>query len=722
MKVSQKILALMVAMAAGAAGAAGTTAGTVITNQANATFTDPATGVAVTAPVVSNTVSTTVTPVPNFTITPNDVGPGATQDQPYAPYDKTGAIPGSQQAFQYVVTNSGNTPVTVNLDKQNRTDTTVTGLAYYLDADGSGTLTAGDTLLTDTNGDGLVDTGSVAPDAVVKVLQVYTVPAAATPGAFYGADPVGTAKYDPAFKPGNAVPTTTSTTVVPNPGTGTGTLTDLDNFNRVLVYTPTVTLGPIDANSPGGTTPVAGGPTDGQTNPPSSATPGGTQPAYADPTAPGTLIGVAGSVQKAYPPADAETTTPDKVTFVNSITNSGTLTDSFFLLPPDLTGQPNVVVTYLDSAGNPLPLVTNPADGKQYPQVQNVAPGTTVNFRVVVTYPDTDGATPPVSPVIINVPIDSASDSDVTPNATATDSIYPPVLQFGDSTAALGTTATPAPDQVVSPGTAAGLTPANNGDSSAIFPMDLANVGGYDEAYKLSGSVVVPLVGGGSTTVLVKYYIDTNADGIPDTLLPVSGGVYTSPVVVAGTEQKVWAVVDIPTNAQATVANGTSTPLLVSQQAVGVTSGIIRKDNNDTVSIAPVGTVALTKSVDKPSAKPGQDLTYTIVAKNGYNTTVKNFIMRESDGGPTNVFANSVFKSVFAAPIAPATGTVLYRFNGPTGTTPFGWQASATPAIPLANVTSVEVALDTDANGIIDTNDTIPANGQLTETLVVTIK
>ncbi|WP_424951279.1 hypothetical protein [Deinococcus sp.] len=734
MKLNQKVFALLVALAAGAAGAAGTTAGTVIQNTASALYTDPATNATVTTPAVSNTVSTTVNAVPNFTITPNDVGPGATQNQPYAPYDKTGVLPGSQQVFQYTVTNTGNTPVTVDLSTQNRTDTTVTGVAYYLDTNNNGTYEPGtDTPLTDTNGGGVVDTGSIAPDGTVKILQVYTVPAAATPGSFYGADPVGTGKYDPAYKPGNPTPTATSITVVPDPATGTGTLTDNDNFNRVLVYTPTVTAGPIDANGPGGTTPVGGGTTDGQQNPPSGSTPGGTQPTYNDPTNPAVIIGVSGSVQKAYPPADAETTNPDKVTFVNSITNSGSVTDSFFLLPP--AGLPaGVTVAYLDAAGNPLPLVTN-TDGVQYPQIQNVAPGTTVNFRVIVTYPDTDGATPPTSPINVIVPIDSASDADVNPNATTTDTIYPPVLQFGDSTPALGTSPTPAPDQLVVPGTTPTLVTTNTADSTAIFPMDLANVGGYDESYKLTsyatvptatagslpqpGLVLVTLTDGSKVYVPIKYYTDTNADGNPDTLLTTdASGNYISPVVTAGTEQKVFAVINLPANAAATTANGTSTPLLVYQTATGTVSGIVRSDNNDTVSIAPTGTIAITKTVDKASAKPGQDLTYTIVAKNGYNATVKNFILKEADGTGTNIFANSYFKSVSVAVTAPATGTVFYRFNGSANP----WQSSATPTVPLTSVTSVEVALNTNGDTTIDGNDTIPANGQFTVTLVTTVK
>jgi hypothetical protein len=719
---NQKVLALMVALAAGVAGATGTTAGTVINNQATATFTDPSTNLPVVTPQVSNIVSTTVTPVPSFTVlsTGSSLNDTGGQDRPVAGYDRVGVLPGSQQVFAYTVKNTGNTPVTVNMTTQLRTDNAVTGVAYYLDVNGNGSLDAGDTLLTDTNGDATVDTASIAPDASVNILQVYTVPTTAVGGTYYGADPVGNAKYDPNYAPGNATPTTTSTATV--------TGSDTDNFNRVLVYTPSVTSGSIDDNGPGGTTPTtppATGTTDGVTPPSVKPTPGGPNPAYADPTNPATVIAVVANVQYAYPLADAEKVTDDKVTFVNSVTNGGTATDSFFLYPP--TGLPaGTAVTYLDSAGNALPLVNNPADGKTYPQLVNVAPGTTVNFRVVVTYPDTDGATPPPGTITINVPIDSASDSDALPNTTATDVIYAPVLQFGDSTPGTqGTSPTPAPNTVVRPGTPTGLNATDSTDSTAIFPMDLANVGGYAETYKLAGSVTVPVTGGGAPVVVaVRYY--TGSGGNPTTLLAVDGsGNYISPSVTPGTEQIVYAVIDIPANAAATFTNGTTAPLLVFQQATGSTSGIIRNDNNDNISVAPVGGANPTKSVDKNTAKPGEDLTYTIIGKNGFNTPLLNYVIKEADGTGTgtgastspkaNIFANSVFKTV-GATVSGATGTVLYRFNGGA------WQTSAVPTIALNTVSSVEVGLDTNGDTNMTSADSLPISGQLTETLVMTLK
>ncbi len=53
---------------------------------------------------------------------------------------------------------------------------------YYDDTDGSGTLTAGDTLLTDTDGDGLPDTGPVAAGATMSVLIAYDIPTSAAGG------------------------------------------------------------------------------------------------------------------------------------------------------------------------------------------------------------------------------------------------------------------------------------------------------------------------------------------------------------------------------------------------------------------------------------------------------------------------------------------------------------------------------------------------------------
>ncbi|ADV68585.1 hypothetical protein [Deinococcus maricopensis] len=699
-----RTLALMVALAAAQALAAGTPAGTTITNTATATFTDPANPGGPSGTATSNTVQATVLPRPDFTVTPNDLGtPGQPdQDAPIPQYDRVGVLPGSQQAFGYTVTNTGNTPVLVDLRTLNRTDTTVQAPTYYLDVNADGLFTPGtDTPLTDTDGNGVPDTGLLQPDQTVRILQVYTVPANATPGTFFGASPNASGQYDPNFTPGG---TATPTTPIPNPTTGTGLLTDADNFNRVLVFTPTASVDPVDADP---ATPGQQDPT-----PPNPATP----PTYTDPNplvpAAPTRIEVIGDEQNAYPPADPDTAN-DRVTFLNSVTNGSAQTDSFNLLPP--TNLPaGVTVTFLDEAGNPLPIVNG------FPVLQNVAPGQTVNFRVVVTYPDTDtptAITSPALPIVVTVGVDSTSDADTTPEDTAIDRVFPPALSFGDATPALGTSPQPIVDQITVPGAPGTLQPGDITDSQGIYPMDLANLGGYPESYRLTGTVTVPLVGGGSTPVSVQYYLDTNGDGAPDTLLTQDGsGAFITPTVNPGTELKVYGVVNVPANAASTNTGGVNTPLPVTQTATGVTSGIVRTDPNDTLSIAPTGVVAISKSVNASGAQPGGNLVYTVNAVNGFNTAVNNFVLTETNGANTNLFTYTTFAAVGATTTAP--GTVLYRFNGGA------WQTSPTlPAgLPATSVTRVDVGVDSNGNATMDAGDVLPQGAQINVTFTVTVK
>lgn len=88
------------------------------------------------------------------------------------------ALSGSSVTAAHTISNTGNTPDTYDLTS------TVSGAhspvpSYYRDVDGSGSLTAGDTVLVDTDGDGIIDTGSVAIGANLQILIVYQVDIAA---------------------------------------------------------------------------------------------------------------------------------------------------------------------------------------------------------------------------------------------------------------------------------------------------------------------------------------------------------------------------------------------------------------------------------------------------------------------------------------------------------------------------------------------------------------
>ncbi|UQN07232.1 hypothetical protein [Deinococcus sp. QL22] len=732
MKKSTYLLSLMAALTLGTASAA-TEAGIEIVNVATATFEDPTGAAGNTAGTsTSNPVTTTVLPVPSFTVTPNNTGTAPSPDAPDPTLDRAGVLPGSVQQFRYTVTNTGNTPVVVQFNPDitalnvDRTNSDVQNLTYFAftDTNNNGVIDAGELQpLTDSNNDGLVESPAIASNAAITIVQSYKIPDAATAGTRFGANPVATGLFDntpDAQNSGNN--TYTSTVTVTNNGV-TSTLVDNNNFNRSTVYTPGVSVAPIDANGVGGTTPAPGGNTDGRQDPPAQVTPGGTLPAYNDPNPNGgngavVLVGVNGNNQSAFPKADAELVNDDRVTFINSVTNSGTQTDSFLLLPP-LNLPAGVTVTYFDAAGNALPTTT--VNGVAYGTLQNVTAGETRNFRVQVNYPDTGGVNSPVPVINVEIGIDSLSDADILPNASSTDTVFTPDLQFGDSTLALGTSAGPVVTDAVTPGTA---------DTVAFFPMDVFNAGGYTDTFTLSGSVPFTVLNAGvpsTSTVTATYYTytDVNNDGTFTSGTDTLGSVVTSTgPLAAGAEFKVVALVTVPANTRAGLYT-------VSQSATGNYSTISRGDTNDVVQVlSTAATVTLAKSGRNATvnpggafvttgltAKPTDTVEYRIIATNTYNTDVRNFILTEQNSAQGNVFTYGTFAGVSSS-TTQAGGTVLYRFNGgawQTGTAlPGGLAASA--------VIRVDVGVDTNADINITRDDVLSASQTVTTNFTVTVK
>ena len=135
---------------------------------------------------------------------------GSTQfaDLLFAGANTLQGIKGAVVFGPHTLTNQGNGTDTFNLAYAVTGDHIPT-VEYYLDADASGTLSAGDALFTDSDGDGNPDTGPMAPAASLDVLIVYTI-ADNGPG-----DPAGIASVDTtatsAFNP--AVSATVTDTV-----------------------------------------------------------------------------------------------------------------------------------------------------------------------------------------------------------------------------------------------------------------------------------------------------------------------------------------------------------------------------------------------------------------------------------------------------------------------------------------------------------------------------
>jgi trimeric autotransporter adhesin len=147
------VAALLLVLTGFAAHAAPPPAGTSISNQASATYTD---GSNVVRTVTSNVVQTTVLQVASLTLTAN----GAQN-----------ANPGSVTYYPHTLTNTGNGTDTFNLTTANAGGFTMSNVQIFLD-NGSGQPT----------GPALTSTGLLAAGAAFKFIVVDTLPATATTG------------------------------------------------------------------------------------------------------------------------------------------------------------------------------------------------------------------------------------------------------------------------------------------------------------------------------------------------------------------------------------------------------------------------------------------------------------------------------------------------------------------------------------------------------------
>ncbi|GGS28184.1 DUF11 domain-containing protein [Deinococcus knuensis] len=771
MKRSTQLIALMAALAAGSASAAGTLAGTTIENTATASFEDPA-NAGSTLSSTSNTVQTVVLPKPDFDIVYTD---GTTDGNTITttPVLTTGAVPGQVITTPYSLVNKGNTPLDIVVNADTTGSAAGSTVKYYrVNPDGSlGAEIPAGTAVTVTPD----DPSTPADEGIVKIAQVITLPtdpALITPTSVFGASPegtvVGTAGADPLVTPGNGYASGTTiqeenkavntdlqftriTVYAPaldnNPNTNPGT--PVDSAGNPLppasvppvtsVSVPTEVVGKVGDN-----TPVVSAPgyiTPAPTTPP--ATPSPVPGGATDPTPGGTPIAtnVAGDEQIAYPAADTNTT-PDKVVFTNTLTNTGGATDKVQLFPALADGTPDpaytfdpatgvftntatgVTIRFLDPVtGEPIKVSVDPTNPTvaQYPTV-TVPDGSTVVYRTEVTYPDANDSAP-IAPISVVIGADSLKDAGLVSNSNTKNTILPPAAQFGDATGTLGAAATPAPVQTVNPnGVNSGISSPDFSDATATFPMDVVNNGQYNDSYTLSGTVTLTDAVTGNPVVVPVLYYAPDGSLLPRVSTDPASPDYNkfiTPVVAPGTEYKPVAVIQVPA--------GTLTgDYTVTQNAVGNYSTIPMTDTNNIIRVAPAGSVAVAKfiakagvvagtdpknGIDNPTgytasgangAKPGDTLSYRIIGKNTYNTDVNAFFLSDT------VPANTSFASVA---LNPAPVKTIYRVDGGA------WSATA-PAAGLAAGTVIDVAVDADGNNL---PDALAPGATLTADFTVTV-
>mgnify|MGYP000857589901 FL=1 len=141
----------------------GTASGSAITNQATITYTSGAS---------SSSIQTNGDTIFASTLSGIDLTSTSTP--------KSGN-PGDQVVYPFTAVNNGNAADTVNLTIASTQGWT---WAIWADANGDGIPgNDGDYLLTDTNGDGKIDTGTLAQNGTITVLAVATIPVGAANGA-----------------------------------------------------------------------------------------------------------------------------------------------------------------------------------------------------------------------------------------------------------------------------------------------------------------------------------------------------------------------------------------------------------------------------------------------------------------------------------------------------------------------------------------------------------
>ena len=81
---------------------------------------------------------------------------------------------GATEYAAHTITNNGNVSDTFDISSVISGSHTP-AINYFLDADASGTFTVGDTLLTDSDGDSVPDTGLIVPGTTMEILIAYTI-------------------------------------------------------------------------------------------------------------------------------------------------------------------------------------------------------------------------------------------------------------------------------------------------------------------------------------------------------------------------------------------------------------------------------------------------------------------------------------------------------------------------------------------------------------------
>lgn len=564
-------VALALAFVGLAAHAAPPPAGTSISNQASASYSDAS---GVTRTVTSNVVQTTVQQVASLTLVQN----GAQN-----------ATPGSLVAYPHTLTNTGNGSDSFNLTTTNTGAFSITGVQIFAD-NGSGQPT----------GPAITSTGPLAANAAFKFIVVGTLPGTATAGQTNAITVTATSVFD-----NTKILTNTDTTTVTNnavvtltkaasatsgaPGSGpytySLTYTNTGNSNATSVVISDVIPAGMTYVAGSGRWSVTGATALSDTGGTSGSAPntltsqytaaGTTFSATLAQVAPGQsgVISFSVNVAASTPPGlinntatesynngattvtGSSNTTPFTVTqtgsvamtgqtvagpaapgstvsFTNVVTNSGNGIDTFNITL-GTNNYPAGTTFQLFKADGVTPLVDTNSDGK--PDTGPLAAGATYNVILKATLPPNAPTTATAS----SVSKTATSVFDPTKSATTTDTLN----AISGAKADLTNNTATGPGVGPGPEGAAVVTNTTNPGTSTTFTLVANNTGPSPDSYNLGASTVSNFA---SQTLPPGWTVTFKADGGVGNCSTTGATITNTGSVAAGGSTPVCAVVSVP--------------------------------------------------------------------------------------------------------------------------------------------------------------------------------
>ena len=573
------VLALSLLCVALVAHAAPPPAGTTISNQASATYTD---GSGVSRTVTSNVVQTTVQQVASLTLAAN----GAQN-----------ATPGSVAYFPHTLTNSGNGTDSFGLSQSNTGGFTMANVQIFAD-NGSGQPT----------GPALTTTGALAAGATFKFIVVATLPAGATAGQTNTITVTGTSTFDATKTSSNTDTTTVTNNAVvtltkavssasgaqgSGPYTYTLTYTNTGNSNATAVVLSDAIPAGLTYVANSGRWSVTGATALSDTGASSGSAPNTLTSQYNAPgktyavtlnqvsagqsgtisfqvtvdaaVAPGTLnntattsynngaatvTGSSNTVGFAVMQSASVTITGQTVagpaapgsttSFLNAVKNTGNGTDTFNI-SISAGNFPAGSSFQLFKSDGVTPLVDTNSDGK--PDTGPVAAGATYNVILKVTLPP--NATNAGAPFTVNKTATSVFDG--TKTATTSDTLS------AISSASVDLTNNTAGGPGVGPGPGAvAVTNTTNPGQTMTFTLVTNNTGPSPDTYTLGASTDSTFA---SQTLPTGWTVTFKADGGAGNCSTTGATITNTGSVAPGASATVCAVVSIPAGTPAATSD-----------------------------------------------------------------------------------------------------------------------------------------------------------------------